>query len=413
MKDHVVAAPVRCKFLEPWVYPVIGLVIVGFAFALYRFLFGIGAVTNLSMGYPWGIWKAIGVAAGVALATGGFTTAALVHVFHREKYASILRLSLLVALLGYVFGTTSLLVDLGRYYNVWHPILPSMWQGDSVLFEVAMCIMTYTMILVLEFLPIVHERFSGKVALPGPLAKLNAPVETALRLAGSMPEGLFTVVLLIGMVLSCMHHSSLGALMLVAPYKMHALWYTPVLPLLFLLSIFSGGFAAVICVSFLCSWMFRRKPDMAMLSSLGRYVFVFLAIYFAAKMSDVAIRNVLPDIFVGDAAAWMFLLEVGAGIVLPLVMLGSSRLRSNEKTLFIACACIVFGVVLNRTNAFLTAFHSFYTPRHYFPSLGEILITLGLFAAFFLIFRALVIIFPVLTAAGEEPLLLSEAHEEV
>ena len=390
------AEPTRQPFFTISAYPLIALALVGFVVIAYRFLFGLGAVTNLSDGYPWGIWKAISVAAGVALATGGFTTAALVHVFHRRQFESILRLSLLVALLGYTFGTTSLLVDLGKYYNIWHPILPSMWQGDSVLFEVSMCIMIYTMILVLEFVPILCERFIGRVNLPGPLAALNDATDALLRLSERILDKVLTVFLLVGLVLSCMHHSSLGALMLVAPYKLHALWYTPVLPLLFLLSVFAVGFAAVTCVSLITSWRLGRKPDMHVLAPLNQYVFVFLWIYFIAKISDVAVRSALPLLFTPSPEALMFAIEVGLGVVVPLAMLSMDRVRQSPVGLFTACILMVVGIVINRTNVFLVAYQSFYTDVRYFPSAGEILTILGLFAAFILLFRILITVLPVL-----------------
>jgi Ni/Fe-hydrogenase subunit HybB-like protein len=133
------AAPVQRKFLTPGVYVLLSIVLIGVFFAVRRFLFGIGAISNLNDQYPWGIWIAIDVASGVALAAGGFTTAALAHIFHRHRYEALVRPALLTALLGYTFVALGLLVDLGRFYNIWHPLMPSMWSGHSVLFEVGIC----------------------------------------------------------------------------------------------------------------------------------------------------------------------------------------------------------------------------------------------------------------------------------
>ncbi|HNT88363.1 MAG TPA: polysulfide reductase NrfD [Candidatus Hydrogenedentes bacterium] len=294
---------------------------VGVVAILYRFLFGLGAATNLSNQYPWGVWKAISVAAAVALATGGFTMAALVHVFHRRAYEPLARLALLIGVLGYTFGAASLAVDIGRYYNIWHPAWPTMWQGNSVLFEVAMCIMSYLMILYVEFTPVICERYAGRVALPGGLARWNGAVEALLRAAERLTGRVLSVLLLVGIVLSCMHHSSLGALMLVAPHKMHPFWYTPVLPLLFLLSVLAAGFAVVILVSILTARGAGRRPDLPALSSLSLYVLVFLAVYLVARISDLLIREVHLHLTAGGVEPLWLLIELLPGGLLPLLLL--------------------------------------------------------------------------------------------
>lgn len=236
------AAPSGIRFFTPAAIVLSFLALMGGAVALYRFIFGIGAISNLNDQFPWGIWISIDVASGVALAAGGFTTSALVHLFHRGKYEALVRPALLTAMLGYTFVVLGLLVDLGRYYNVWHPMLPSMWSGHSVLFEVGMCVTFYLNVLYIEFLPVVVQRFKGHVNLPGALASFNNLSETLL---GWMDKTLSKVMLLFiiaGVLLSCLHQSSLGALMLIAPHKMNPLWYTPILPLLFLISAIMVGY---------------------------------------------------------------------------------------------------------------------------------------------------------------------------
>jgi Ni/Fe-hydrogenase subunit HybB-like protein len=167
------------RYLTPGVWVLILLVLNGFAFLAWRFLFGIGAVTNLDNQYPWGIWIGVDVAAGVALAAGGFTTAALGHVMHREQYHAVVRPALLTAMLGYTMVAAGVAIDIGRYYYIWHPLV--MWNGNSALFEVGICVMIYMTVLYIEFLPVVTERFIGHVRLPGLLAGLNRPVDRLLR----------------------------------------------------------------------------------------------------------------------------------------------------------------------------------------------------------------------------------------
>lgn len=395
MTGHIQVEPVRKPLWTPGVYAMLAVASVGIVATAYRFIYGLGAVTNLSDGYPWGIWKAISVAAGVAIATGGFTTAALVHVFHRERYESLVRPALLIALLGYTFGVLSLAVDIGRYYNIWHPAWPTMWQGDSVLFEVAMCIMGYMTILYIEFLPIVVERFKGRVNLPGALAALNKPVDAFLHVADRVLQRVLTLFILTGLVLSCMHHSSLGALMLVAPYKMDPLWYTPVLPLLFLISVFSGGFAMVVAVAIGTAWGTGRKPNMQVYSGISRYILIFLGIYLIAKCSDLLIRDALRGAFEVSPKSMMFWLELVVCGGLPFVLLTINKVRRSPLGLALTCLLVVAGIIVNRVNVFLTAYTSATTEVRYFPSLLEIVITVGLTALFMFFYRVLVSVFPI------------------
>lgn len=395
MSGHVHAEPVPKKLWTPGVYAMLAVAAVGIVATLYRFLFGLGPSTNLSDGYPWGIWKAISVAAGVAIATGGFTTAALVHVFHRERYEALIRPALLIALLGYTFGVISLAVDIGRYYNIWHPAWPTMWQGDSVLFEVAMCIMSYMTILYIEFMPIVVERFKGRVNMPGVLASLNRPVDAFLGWADRVLGRVLTIFILIGLVLSCMHHSSLGALMLVAPYKMDPLWYTPVLPLLFLLSVFSGGFALVVAVAIGTAWGNGRRPNMQIYSGISRYILMLLGIYLIAKCSDLLIRDAFDGALAMTGKSAMFWLEMGVLGALPFVLLTIDKVRRSPLGLAMTCLLVVGGLIVNRINVFLTAYTSATVETRYFPSLIEITIMVGLAALFMFLYRVLVSIFPI------------------
>ncbi len=385
--------PLAGRFWTPYAFLLLLLSAMGCVACFYRFTGGLGAVTNLTDSYPWGIWKAVNVAAGVALATSSFTTSALVHIFHRKRFAPVLRPALLIGLLGYTFGALSLFVDIGRYYNIWHPAWPSMWQGDSVLFEVAICIMCYLALQYIEFIPVVWERFSRAVDS---------------RSRGNNDKSgvhlLLSALLVLGAVLSCLHHSSLGSLMLIAPYKMHPLWYTPALPLLFLMSIFAVGFAVVICESLAVSWGYRRRVQMEILSPLSLYVLVFLGLYAIAKICDLMIRGVSILPWDGNPETLFFLAEVLPGILIPFAMLLSRRVRSSPLWLGVASGLVVFGVLLNRVNVFITAFHASFTTERYFPSFSEIVITIGLLAVFLFLHRAALFVFPILSINKEYPL---------
>ncbi|MBD3265524.1 Ni/Fe-hydrogenase cytochrome b subunit, partial [bacterium] len=351
-------APAAVSFFSPATFVLLFFALVGMGFALYRFIFGLESITNLNDQFPWGIWISIDVASGVALAAGGFTMSALVYICRYEKYHPLMRPALLTAVLGYTFVVIGLLVDLGKYYNVWHPMLPSMWSGHSVLFEVGMCVMFYLTVLYIEFLPAVTEKFKDNVNLPKAFAGLNKPVNSLLHVLDSSLSKVMLFFVIAGIVLSFMHQSSLGALMLIAPNKMHPLWYTPILPLLFLISAISVGYPMVVFESILASRMTKRKPEMHLLEPLSRLMPALLFIYLSCKVIDIVIRGVEPLLFDGSLQATMFHLELWAGVALPMVLLLFDRVRGHVWGLFASCTLIVLGVALNRINVFLTA----YTP---------------------------------------------------
>jgi Ni/Fe-hydrogenase subunit HybB-like protein len=397
MSAHA-AAPVRRPFFTPGALVLLGLVAIGMTFAAVRFTRGISSVTHLSDQYPWGIWIAIDVATGVALAAGGFTMAALAHIFHRHRYAVVVRPALLTALLGYTFVVLGLVMDLGRYYNIWHPIVPFMWSGHSVLFEVGMCVMVYLTVLYIEFLPIVVERFAGRVALPGALRVLDTPIEAVLRLLGRTLSPILSVFIILGVVLSTLHQSSLGSLMVLARTKMSPLWWTPILPALFLLSAIAVGFAIVIFESLVAAWAFGRPPEMDVLPRLARFLPALLFIYLSFKVGDLAIRDAGRDLLDGGVRTLMLAVELGVGVVAPLLMLLAKRVRRSPSLLLAASALVIVGVVLNRIDVFLVAYTPLYAVKPYFPSIGEIAVTIGLVSALVLLYRFLVMVFPILPA---------------
>lgn len=387
--------PLKTKYFTPGVIVIFAFATVGILFLLARLIFGLGAVTNLSNQYPWGIWIGIDVAAGVALAAGGFTTAALGHIMHKEEYHVIVRPALLTALLGYTFVAFSVAMDLGRWYYIWHPLI--MWNGNSVLFEVGMCVMAYLTVLYIEFIPIVTERFIGRVNLPGFLSALNKPVDSLLRILDKTLDKTMFIFIIAGVVLSCLHQSSLGTLMVIAGPKMHPLWQTPILPLLFLLSAISVGFPMVIFESLITSKSFGLKPEMKVLSNLATMVAPLLGIYLAFKLGDMVIRQTFVYLNEFSVESVLFLIEIFFGIIIPLRIFLSPKLTKTRAGLFIGSALVIFGVLLNRINNFIIAYNPPYKFAAYFPSIGEILVTLGFVALEILLFRAFVMIFPIVS----------------
>jgi len=394
--------PPRPRYFTPGVWLVTAIAVLGGAVLLYRFLFGLDSATNLTNRYPWGIWIAIDVACGVALAAGGFTTAFLAHIVHREEFHPIVRPALLTAMIGYTFVAMGVATDLGRFWAIWHVMLPSMWQGNSVLFEVAICVMTYLTVLYIEFLPVVCERFIGRVRLPGPLARFDLPVDRLLRGLESGLGRVMTVFIILGVLLSCMHQSSLGTLMVVSGPKLHPLWQTPMLPALFLLSAFSVGFPMVIFESLLASRSFGLPPERRVLSRLACYIPLLLGVYFAAKMIDLANRGAFGLLTEGSLESNIFLAEVGLGVVAPFFIFLSSRLRASTGWLMTGSALVIFGVVLNRLNVFLIGYSPAYEGEPYVPAWTEVAITAGFIAMIVLLYRFFALNFPVIEQLREE-----------
>lgn len=393
---HDVAAPIRAPYFTTGVKILTAVAGIGIAVYVFRLFSGLASVTNLNNQYPWGLWIAVDVACGVALAAGGFTTAALVHIFHQEKYHPVVRPALLTALLGYTFVVIGLLADLGRYYNVWHPMIPFMWQGNSVLFEVGICVMIYLTVLYIEFVPIVVERFAGRVRLPGRLSVFNRLSEWLIRLADRTLGRIMSLFLIAGVVLSCLHQSSLGTLMVIAPTKMHPLWWTPMSPLLFLLSAIAVGFPMVIFESILAARSFKLKPELDILSGLARFIPILLGAYFAAKVIDLVLRGAWVYLFDGSPASLTYLVEIVGGVLAPMIILLISKARRSVGWLFTAAAMVVGGVAMNRIDVFLVAYRPLYATRPYVPSPFEIALTVGLISLLVLVYRAAVMIFPVI-----------------
>ncbi len=395
MEHEFLPEQIKHKYFTPGVIVVAIIAAIGFVFLAMRYIFGIGFVTNLNQFFPWGIWIGLDVAAGVALAAGGFTTAALGHIWHRDKYEVLIRPALLTALLGYTFVALGVVTDIGRWYYIWHPLI--MWNGNSALFEVGMCVMIYLSVLYIEFLPIVTERFIGRVNLPGILSSFNKIIDSLLRLLDRTLNKFMFIFIIAGVVLSCLHQSSLGTLMVIAGEKMHPLWQTPVLPLLFLLSAFSVGFPMVIMESLTASRSFGLKPEKDVLTSLSRFVGPMLGIYLAAKIGDMFIRESFVYLTELTLPSIMFTIEILVGVIIPLRMFLSSSVRQSTAGLYIASMLVILGVVLNRFNNFVIAYNPPYTETSYFPSIGEIFVTLGFVAIEILLYRAFVMIFPIIS----------------
>jgi Ni/Fe-hydrogenase subunit HybB-like protein len=388
VNSHQDPIPIGRKLLTPGACTLLVLTLMGALCGAYRFFFGLGASTNLSQQYPWGIWIVADVSF-IALAAGGFTTAALAHVFHRERYHMLARPALVVALLGYTFACVALAADLGRYYNIWHPILPSMWQGNSALFEVGMCVMCYVIVLYAEFVPVLCQRFVDVPHHPK-LSRFCAVINRGASLV--MP-----VLIILGVAISCLHQSSLGHVMVLTPSKLHPLWWSPILSWLFLMSAITVGFPTVIFACICGSWALRLAPPMRTLASLATYVPFLLVVYLGFKIADMLIRRSYVYLAEETTEVAMFGVEIVLGLVLPLIMFLSRRVRSSPRLLAMASLLVMVGVIINRTNVYWIGYRPAFAMARYFPSLAEWGFTIGIVAALLFLWRCIVIRFPVIT----------------
>ncbi len=335
--------------------------------AISRFLFGLSYVTNLTDEYPWGLWIGFDVVSGVALAAGGFVIAGTVHVFNLKRYHAIVRPAILTALLGYLLVIVGLMFDLGRWYNVWHPIF-GFWNIHSPMLEVAWCVVLYTTVLMLEFSPVVFEKLRWNRVLNW-LRSVTIPL------------------VILGMCLSTLHQSSLGSLFLIAPQKINPLWYSAWMPAFFFLSAVCVGLGMTIVESNLSSRLLKRELESDLLAGLGKAATIVIAIYLVVKFADIILRDALGYAFAPGFHATIFWIEILIGFALPMGLMAFKRFRNNPGLVFLSGGLVVFGVVFNRLNTTILGWWQYVNgPAPYIPSLSEVTITIALVSAGVVVF---------------------------
>ena len=336
-----------------------------------RFTRGLGATTNLSDRFPWGVWIGFDILCGVGLAAGAFTVMAAVHLLHLRRFEPIVRPTVLTGFLGYLFVVFALMYDLGQPWRIWHAVV--FRNPHSDMFEVAWCVMLYTAVLSLEFAPIVFERLR---------------FDRARRIL----RALNTPLVIIGVLLSTLHQSSLGTLYLIVPEKLHPLWYSPYLPVMFFLSAIGAGLAMIIVESHLSGRAFGRQLEMDLLEPLARAMVVVLGLFGLLRLDLLAHSGVLATVFQPSYENHMFLAEFGLGVVLPVGLLVWPRIRRSPTGLVTGAFFAVLGFVMHRLNVSVTGLERA-SGTHYVPSWMELTVSIGLvaigFAAFALAVRYL------------------------
>ncbi len=381
----------RTRFIKDilWV-----LVFLGFTAAVLRLWFGLGATTNLTDAVPWGLWKVLNMIAGVALSTCGFTIGFLVYVLKLEKFRPLLKPAILVAFLGYGSSCFALLFDIGLPDRFWHPLL--MWNEHSFLFEVFWCVMLYFSVTFMELVPNILEKY-----------KLERIVYIFHRIAAA--------IVFIGIILSSLHHSSLGSLFLVTPYRLHPLWYSSWLPLYFFISAAGCGMMFLIMVKILYARFYdppsvfgennkgravaiclrdtnqparadiKYGKDLTMLSSISLIAGSLLTIYLLLKIVDLFRLNLINVLLAGTWESWLYILELLLTAALPVALVLVKKTRKSPNGLGIASFLSAAGLVLNRLDVGIFGYFRD-AETIYFPSLAEWALSIGVVSAASLVF---------------------------
>ncbi len=335
------------------------------AVGVTRFIFGLGVTTNLTDSTPWGFWIGFDVMAGIALAAGGFIITAIFYIMKRDEFHSLVKPAVLTAFLGYICAVAGLIFDLGLPWNIWHMII--YWNPSSPLFEVGWCVMLYSTVLLLEFSPVPLEKFSRYAKIRNFLMRYRF------------------ILVLLGIMLSTLHQSSLGSLFLAMPYKLHPLWYSPFLPIQFFISAAALGLMMVAFESLLSHWLYRRKPETELIAKLCKAAIWVLSIYFIIRIADIIIAGETSLIFDGSFDSYLFIIEMIISVIIPVIIFAVPRFRQNNRLQWVGSFMVVFGMVFNRLNVGGLAMLST-TGDSYIPSWTEIIISLGVVSTAALVF---------------------------
>jgi Ni/Fe-hydrogenase subunit HybB-like protein len=357
------------------------ILVAGLIVTVMRFTGGLGAVTNLDQNNPWGIWIGFDLMCGVALAAGGYTTSAACYIFGLKKFHAAVRPAILTAFLGYALVVFALAYDVGRPWRLPYPLFVQ--QGTtSLLFEVGLCVMLYLTVLAIEFSPAALEWLGLKKIR-------NVVVKLTLALT------------IFGVVLSTLHQSSLGALFTIAPSKLHPLWYSQYLPVFFFVSSICAGLSMVIFEGTLSHKPMHHMMDKEYLDNhdglilgFGKAASIVLFGYFSIKLIGLAYDNNWHYLTTGYGA-W-YLVEMLGFVAMPSFLYAIGVRDRNLTVIKWAAGLTVLGIIVNRFNISMVAFnYHLDSADRYFPSWGEITISLFVVTLGIVIFRFITTRMPV------------------
>ncbi|MDT8387438.1 MAG: Ni/Fe-hydrogenase cytochrome b subunit [Thiogranum sp.] len=377
-------APIAGRLLTKPFLVLALLFMLAVAILLARFIFGLGAVTNINDGYPWGIWIVIDVMIGTAIGCAGYAVALLVYLFNRGEYHPLIRSALMAGLFGYTLAGIAVIFDLGRYWQFYTLLLPWYVQLNSVMLEVAWCVMAYVVVLWIEFTPTFLERLGWH------------------NIREKLSKVLFFFIAL-GILLPTMHQSSLGTMAVVAGHQISPLWQTQLLPALFLISALLMGYAIVPFEAILASLGLHQPLETPLLAKISAVALGVALFFLALRFGDLIWRDALGLALAGDVQALMFWIE-SALFIVPVLLLATRSMRTNPRLIFLAAISLLLAGSLYRINTYIIG----YQPTtgaawSYFPSVPEIMVTVGIFALEVMLYLVFVKYLPVLHGAAAPP----------
>jgi Ni/Fe-hydrogenase subunit HybB-like protein len=357
--------------------------ILGAYSAYVRYFRGLGAVSNMTDQFPWGLWIGFDCLCGIMLAAGGFCISGAVYLFNVERLHCIVRPVILTAFLGYCLFIVGLLFDLGRPWFIWHQLI--YMNPHSVMFEVGICVMTYTAVLFFEFLPNVLEKFNLVWAL-------------------KIVKFLMPMLIVAGILLSTLHQSSLGSLYLIMPSKLHPFWYSPALPFFFFGSAIAVGLAMTIFESTQSAKALGKHLELSVITELGGALLIALWVNALLRFEDLFHRGMLAKVIQPSYEAYFLWLELTLSFVIPITMLSLKRVRLSPKGLYLASLSAILGFVTNRLNISITGFET-WAGRHFVPKWTELMITVSIITMGFFVFGLAVKYLPIYEHASESELI--------
>lgn len=348
----------------------------GVGVMIYRLIFGLGPSTNLSDNYPWGLWIGFDILVGIALAAPGLTLGTAVHLFGIKEYHHFVRPAILSSLLGYIFAVFALMFDLGRYYRIPY-LLGWSWGFASILFLIGWHFFLYIIICLIEWAPALFEWLN-------------------LRKAREFFTKLAIWATIFGVIIAGGHQSALGGLYLVAPGKLHPLWYSMLLPVFFLLSAIFAGISMVIVESTITHKVFKRQLqhfDQARFDrqtiGLGKATASALFIYLILKIFDLAHYNNWG--YINTPYGYWYLVEMLGFVLLPALLFTHAARKEKAKLVRFTGFITAFGVILNRLNVSIIAYNwQIPASQKYYPLWSEIALSLGVVAMLVVAYRFIV-----------------------
>lgn len=390
MSAHEQPQPMRGTILDRPMEVLLGLFCIAAVVIGYRFFAGLGPVSNMTDGFTWGIWEPVNVVVFTGIGAGALGVGLLTYVLNRGEYHGLVRPAVLLGAICYTLGGSSIMVALGRYWNaLLLPVAP-LWNLRSALLEVAVCVLAYICVLWIEVLPSVLD---GAAASKSPRWS-RFGMKWGWRLSRLMPY-----VIALAVVLPVMHQSSLGGLMLIAESKVHPLWHTALLPVLFLVSCLSMGYGAMVALVTALKLRWNAKADVSLFAGMSKVNAGLLLGYVALRLGDLAWSGKLGLVrldFFGILLAFELALFVA-----PAVMFLRPKVRQSPARMFGAALLSIAGGAAYRVDTYLSVFRP--GPGwSYFPSLGEIVVTVGMAAIGIAVFILVCRLFPVVVVEARE-----------